>query len=291
MTRIALAACFLALLAPAAPALEATGLDAITTPGRPVRVSAKFEHRGWAFFRLDVRRAGANVSVLGQTTRAVTDGDGVAYATVTPTAPGVHPIDAWLDREPGTRARGRLFVFDPARPVVVVDVDGTISDLPDWRVPFDGDRAPAFAGSVQVLTELARTHHVVYLTARDDTLDAKTRAFLARHGFPDGPVVFNDQGLWTRAERLRIVPRNHGRAKRAQLEALRARGVRLALGIGNAETDGEAYEGVGLPSYLNTRERGAGSSIRFTRWDTELRPRLVADGHLPRSRGLVGSIP
>lgn len=280
-----------ALMMPAtASAIEATGLDAITTPGHPVEVRAKFERGGWAFWRPDVRDRAATVEVLGQRHRVRTDREGLARVVVQPTAPGVYPITARLERRSRPQvATSRLFVLDPARPVAVVDIDGTISDLPDWQVPFVGHRAPTFAGAPALMADLARRFQIVYLTARDDLFDEGTRAFLARHGFPDGPIVYNDLGLSTPEERGQLDPHAHGEFKLGQLQALRARGVAVTIGIGNAETDAFAYEQAGLPSYILTTKAGAGPSFRFTRY-ADLRPRLVADGWLPATTGLAGAL-
>ncbi|MCO5170610.1 MAG: hypothetical protein M9894_30125 [Planctomycetes bacterium] len=290
MTRTAPTLAALALIMPAtALGIEATGHDAITTPGQPVEVRAKFERKLFGYVRPDVRRATATIDVLGARHTALTDRDGVARAIVTPSAAGVFPITARLDRRTDRPASGRLFVLDPARPVAVVDIDGTLSDLPDWQVPFVGHRAPTFEGAPAVMADLARRFQIVYLTARDDAFDGKTRQFLALHGFPDGPVVYNDLGLGTRAERDQLRPGNHGAFKLAEIEALRARGVNVTIGVGNAETDAYAYEQAGLPSYILTTKTGAGPSFRFTRY-ADLRPRLVADGWLADTKGLVGGL-
>lgn len=278
------------MMAPAARAIEATGHDAITTPGHPVQVKAKFERGGLRFWRPDVRDERVTFEVLGQRLSARTDRDGMVRAVVTPTAPGVYPIRARLDERSGPTATSRLFVLDPARPVAVVDIDGTISDLPDWKVPFVGHKAPTFAGAPELMADLARRFQIVYLTARDDTFDGKTREFLRRHGFPDGPIIYNDLGLRTSGEREQLDPHSHGEFKLAQIQALRARGVPVTIGIGNAETDAFAYERAGLPSYILTEKKGSGPSFRFTRY-ADLRPRLEADGWLPpATRGLVGGL-
>jgi len=275
----------------AARAIEATGHDAITTPGRPVQVRVKFERTLLGYWRPDMKGSRVTIEVLGARRSARTDRDGMASTTVVAGAVGVHPISARLDRSPSARAAtSRLFVLDPSRPVAVVDIDGTISDLPDWQVPFIGHRAKTFAGAPALMHDLARRYQIIYLTARDDTFDAKSRAFLRLHGFPDGPVVYNDLGLGTKAERDQLKAGNHGPFKLGQINALRVRGVRVELGIGNAETDAFAYENANLPSYILTKLTGRGPSFRFTTY-AQLRPRLVADGVLVAAPGLVGALP
>lgn len=287
----AMALLTLAIVTPAAQAIEATGHDAVTTPGRPVDVEGKFERRALGFlWRPDVRGKAATIDVLGARHAARTDRDGVARATVTPTRVGVYPIEARVEGERDA-ARGRLFVLDPARPVVVVDIDLTISDQKEWLVPFAGHKARTFPGAPELLRDLAVTHQVLYLTARDDTFDGKTRAFLARHRFPDGPVLYNDLGLGTKAERAMLNNANHGRYKLEVLRALKARGLNLTRGIGNTETDAFAYEGAGLASDILTTQAsatGTGASFRFATY-ADLRAKLVADGVLVT--GLASAIP
>lgn len=281
----AIALLTLAIVTPAAQAIE-TGYDSITTPGRPVGVGGKFERRGLSFvWRPDVRGKAATVEVLGRRLPSRTDADGVALATVTPSSVGVFPVEARV----GTKvARGRLWVLDPTRPVAVCDIDGTLSDMPDWMVPFAGHKARTFPGAPQLVRDLAATHQLVYLTARDDTFDRGTRAFLARHGYPDAPIIYDDLGLRTRAEREQLKASNHGRFKLSVLQALAGRGVPVTLGIGNAETDAWAYEQFGVPSYINTKKTGTGPSFRFDDYAV-LRARLVADRVL--ATGLATAIP
>lgn len=292
MTRTVVTLALLTLMMPAtASAIEATGHDAITTPGRPVEVRAKFERSLIGYWRPDLRHERVTIEVLGARRSVRTDREGIARAVVRPGAPGVYPITARLDRRSSApAASARLFVLDPARPVAVVDIDGTISDLADWKVPFVGHKAPTFAGAPALMADLARRFQIVYLTARDDMFDGKTREFLRRHGFPDGPIIYNDLGLSTAGERDQLDNHEHGAFKLAEIQALRARGVPVTIGIGNAETDAFAYEQAGLPSYILTTVAGTGPSFRFTRY-ADLRPRLVADGWLPApSSGLAGAV-
>lgn len=290
-TSFTMLALLMTMMPSAATAIEATGHDAITTPGRPVDVRVKFERTVLGYWRPDMRDARVTIDVLGARRQARTDLDGVAATRVVASAPGVYPISGRLDGRPSApAATGRLWVLDPSRPVAVVDIDGTISDLPDWQVPFVGHKAKTFAGAPALMHDLARRYQLIYLTARDDAFDQKSRAFLRLHGFPDGPVIYNDLGLRTKEERDQLKSGNHGPFKLGQLNALRALGVAVALGIGNAETDAFAYERAGLPSYILTKLAGTGPSFRFTSY-AQLRPRLVADGVLVTTPGLVGALP
>ena len=273
----------LPVVAAAAPNVEATGLDAIGLVGQPTRISAKFERKGLGPIQPDIARAKVRFSLLDRRFTDLTDPDGVAEATISPVTSGVFPFLAKLiDSPSATPARGTLYVVDRARPLAVVDVDGTISDLPSWRVVFRADRAKTYPGAPELLRDLAKTHQIVYLTARDDHFAAVTRAFLARHSFPPGPVLFNRWGLLAASERDQLMPSNHGAFKLKQLETLKARGLNVTLGIGNAETDATAYEAAGIKSCIRTSEPGEGATFRFTSY-AQLRKKLVADGVLKKT--------
>lgn len=262
--------------------------DAITTPGTRVRLATKFERtRYGGLWRPDLRGKSATYRFRGLSRTVRTDFDGMAIVgALAPNIPGVYSYEVEL-ASPRARTQGSMWVLDPRKPLVVVDIDGTISDLPEWRVPFQGGRAKAYADSPQLLRDLARTHHVVYLTARDDTFDRQTRAFLLRHSFPAGPVIYNDLGLWTSVERRQLKKAEHATFKLRKIQELQALGLNVALGIGNAETDAQAYEAAGVPSYIRTEVAGSGPSFRFSRYAT-LRARLRREGVL-RS-GLIGAI-
>ncbi len=266
--------------APARADVVATGHDAITTPGTPVLVRAKFERTLIGFVRPDLVREQVEFTLLGRSPRDLTDEEGIAEAVVRPRVSGVFPIRARIVTRPDApAAESRLFVYPRELPVAVVDVDGTLSDMAELKVLFAGAEAPCYPHSPELLQELAQTHAIVYLTARDDALTAETRAFLARHRFPPGPVLFNELGLRGEAfEQLR--PSNHGAFKLRVIKELMGRGLRVVVGIGNAETDAEAYEGAKLRSYIRTELAAEGPSFRFTDYQA-LRLRLQEDGVLP----------
>jgi phosphatidate phosphatase APP1 len=272
---------------PTRAGVEGQGFDAIAAPGSSVAVRAKFEVTSWGgWWRPDLRLRKVTFTYKTQTFSRRTGLDGIAeLALRAPKRLGLYTFAA---KHEHVSVRCRLWVLDPKRPLVVADIDGTISTMKEYLVPFLGGRAKAYSGSPQLLRDLARTHQVVYLTARDEQFDPQTRAFLARHRFPDGPVIYNDLGLWTSDQRDQLDSKKHGAFKLAQLQRLQQLGLRVALGIGNAETDAQAYESAKIPSYIRTEEAGTGPSYRFTAY-SDLRARLARDGHI--RVGLSGSIP
>lgn len=277
---IALLTVSLPLLAYGGPSVETTGLDAITTLGIPVRLQAKFERIGVGPFQPDMARAKVRFSVLGKSFMDLTDPDGIAEATVCPVHSGVFPIQAKL-LEHGSipAATGTLYAVATSRAVAVVDIDGTLSNLPGWQVPFRAEKAETFQGAPALLKDLSKTHQIVYLTARDLSFAKPTRRFLARHGFPSGPVLFNTWGLVKKHERDQLRPSKHGEFKLKTIRRLQTRGLRVTLGIGNAETDAEAYEGAKIKSCILTDKQGSGKTFRFQTYE-QLRKKLKADGVL-----------
>jgi hypothetical protein len=248
------------------------------------------ERGGWMFWRPDVKNCPVTFSVQGSTLDGTTDWDGVAHATLTaPAKPGVYSYSAEPEGRSDAAATGRMWVLDPARPLAVVDIDGTLSDMPEWKVLFKGQEADAFPDSPELLRSLSRTHQIVYLTARDDALDGKTRAFLKLHSFPDGPVIYDDLGLTRKVERSQLNPKNHGKFKLGELKKLQALGLKVDVGIGNAETDAWAYEQAGANhSYIKSAPH-AGTSVRFGTY-AELRRRLEQDGILDVWDGIISGL-
>lgn len=272
---------FAALLLLALPTLAhaqtvAIGHDALGVADSPVTVSAKFKKNG-----APRQNEAATVEVLGQTLTTRTDANGLAEVEVRPAAVGVFPVTI---RVGASIARGRLHVIARDKPVVIVDIDNTISDLPFSAVPAHGDTAPTFAGAKELLTELSATHAIVYLTARPDFLDKKTRAFLAAREFPAGALLMEH----------RPGPGDDGQYKLGVLQALEARGVQPRLGIGNTKTDAFAYEGAGMRSYIkdapSLKLPTGSASKRFARYAI-LRRQLIEDGVLTPAPGIVGTIP
>ncbi len=274
MARI-VALSLLLLLAPLAQAqaVVAFGTDAISTPGKKVVVQAKFK-RGSE----PVANRQVVLEVLGSAHTVRTDSDGVAQVEVKPGAVGAFPIAARMGQ---ARSSATLHVIPASRPVVVCDLDETLSNLPFMSMVHSSAPAPTYPGAEALLRDLAATHTIVYLTARPDTLVKKTRAFLAAHDFPAGPLLMDD---------LRGIS-DDGRQKLATLQAMKARGVKLDLGIGNTKHDALAYEGAGMRSFIRTTEplpAEHSASVRFPTY-ANLRKKLVDAGTI--SAGIVSALP
>ena len=152
---------------------------------------------------------------------------------------------------PFTITRGeRLDAYlaeDATRPTVVVDLDDTVVDGSWWSllklildVGYQGtDPLP---GAAQTLRGVSGRFHVVFVTARDDSLADQTLEWLRRHEFPDAPVVFSSS--------LLLCSEAKERYKTAAISALGARGLRLLVGVGDRPSDIGAYARHGLRKIL-----------------------------------------
>lgn len=145
------------------------------------------------------------------------------------------------------RTAGTIFDWRDDRTIIAVDIDGTISDTDYDDLVFDDedkDSVP-IANSRETLSVLANDYHIVYFTARPRFLLEKTRGWLAKHGYPHGPVVA--------AGGLRDSLRQ-GSFKREMLVGLRQSWPNLLIGIGDKHRDAVAYRANGmLPVVLTTK--------------------------------------
>jgi phosphoglycolate phosphatase-like HAD superfamily hydrolase len=135
-----------------------------------------------------------------------------------------------------------LLVLDPEVPVLVCDLDETVTTGGSWRLLLSHADLEPMPGAAQVLSQLTRSHQIIFLTARDDTLLNESRDWLARRGFPRSPVVGRD---WS--------PGNLSRAgdfKERLLVAWKKRFPHIALGIGNSQGDCQAYRAAGIPHFM-----------------------------------------
>lgn len=281
--RQGLIAIFFVLLLAGHAEARVTGLayDAVTVPGKTVSLEAKFE-KGWGrFIRPDIKREFVSFTIDGASIgQDKTNDQGKASVHWTPKKAGLFRFKAKLVKRKFT-VTGTIRVLKPRNKVIVVDIDGTISNMSVLMLPFRGDRAKAFPDSSNILRSLAKTHSIVYLTARDDSFSTLTEAFLTRHKFPEGTIIYNEYGGKTKAALgNQLNPKNHGKFKFGVLKRLKRQGLNLVAGIGNAKTDAEAYRKAKLTSYIRAEESYSGS-YSFLSYKI-LRRKLVADGLLPR---------
>ena len=225
-----------------------TAFDALARPGAVADVRAKLEHDGVVGLHPHMRGyplAFSGPAVAGGAVLTAAEGAATVAARA-PAAPGgVARVEV---RFAGSRnhrpaaATARVFAWPAAEPALVVDIDGTISDLRERDVLFaDNAAIPAIAGAVDALTRLARSHRVIYLTARDESLYNKSRGWLEARGFPEGPLFTRDYNVFGPGR---------GAFKRQFLVDLRRRFPGVVAGVTDTPADAQAYLDAGLKAIV-----------------------------------------
>lgn len=168
------------------------------------------------------------------------------------------------------------YVAPRGAPVVVTDVDGTISWSENSVISNVVSRSADIGHRPNAPEALSKLPYpIVYVTARGDVFMNITRKWLERHGFPRGLLRLSN-GLFARPGERAI------EYKTATLKAL---GVPIAAGIGNRKSDITAYTAIGLaakrifihlPEFASEvkRDLEAGNAIGFA--DYAKLPALLA---------------
>jgi uncharacterized protein DUF2183 len=229
------------------------GRDALVVVGKPQRIEAKFaygvvdkdlkdedvsierELPGGGWTSLGTVRTSLEDEPLPDGTRD--DGGRVRFVVPEEHAfgPGRHRVRLTVlgDR---TEAELTMVVVPARQPIFVSDVDGTLTESEIAELPafVRGAQPPAHPGAAAVFSRLAEGGLVpVYLTARPEWLVARTRAFLATHGFPAGVLI-------TRRDKSGGYGASAAAFKRSELERLAAE-VRIEWAFGNMPSDADAY--------------------------------------------------
>lgn len=168
---------------------------------------------------------------------ALTGGDGTAVKEIPPLRPGFHSFRVRLadtKRYNAEESDGIIACWNPKRPVIIVDIDGTVSDTDNSDLLFkkkDTDSKP-FPDAPEVLRRLSKNYNIIFLTHRNELLLNKTRLWLKEHKFPTSPVF---------TFRLGEDPAMPGEYKDEKIKEWKKEGWNLKIGIGDKAHDAEAY--------------------------------------------------
>lgn len=222
--------------------------DGLASPGGTARILMRLQ-RSWPLFPA-VGRSGAGISYApvlaapsqGGIPRHVTTGPGGWAEAELP--PGRYTV--WAD---GSEACSLLVAeMAPDRPLLVTDVDHTISDASHAAallLPIA--RLRPLPGAVEALCRLAATHPVVYLTARNLRYASRTKDWLRHWGLPSGPVLLRRRFWFLQSSSA---------FKREVMAGLAGRWPLLA-GIGDRRGDAAAYAAAGArPLLIGAAPRG-----------------------------------
>lgn len=222
---------------------QITTYDLICLPGEKVELKAKLESAG--FFRGDIRNEKIlfydNGNKLGE---GLTDKTGFLSVPYDADGAGFFKIEARLDSEKYESPPSRLLlrVAPPETKFLVVDIDNTLSDMsPILMLVTENAKIPPVKGSPEALQRLAEKYTIIYMTGRDAVLSQKTKEWLGKNGFPDGPVFFWD---------FLHTPLSKRKYKSDLISQIGRKFQLIQIGIGNSVGDAVAYLANGLEAII-----------------------------------------
>lgn len=240
--------------------IVATPIEQVTTVGVPIDVKIRFERDlGLGMFNPNVSGLpvkfylGLNGELLNS---VLTNGDGIAKVNFLATQTGRFLIIGEIeDAESSYRPiEIPVFVFEPTERVIVSDIDGTLSNLPEYLIPIKSADAPTFPDAPEVLNWISKCAHVIYLTNRDQFLYSATKQFLTLREFPIGPLLMNRYTEWEDFP-IEKDPMRAALFKRDVLLSLKDKGLTVELGLGDKNSDAWAYTNSGVESFIRENDK------------------------------------
>ena len=137
------------------------------------------------------------------------------------------------------KSQGNVYSWEEGRTILVCDIDGTISETDVAALLFDrwDTESRPLPGAAETLRSLSKRYNLMFLTGRPVAWRDKTYKWLEDEGFPAAPAVL--------APDLRDAE-NVEQFKARTISTLRKLYPNVLIGIGNAETDSQAYTASGL---------------------------------------------
>lgn len=268
--RAALCAVIALSLSACSPPYMLTVEDVVAAAGGEVTLAGKLLDEGIALFTkgLDERELTFYLDDLFAGSD-YTDNDG--YAAITRHFEAVGEYDFTVSYSEAGRefaqSNATVYAWEKDDILLIVDIDGTLSDTQLVSlISSQTDASPAIPEAAEVLGELADNFRIVYLTARPRELMRKTRQWLADNGFPRGPLLMwdTDTDPWSQME-----------YKSLHIEKLQEDFSHVTIGIGDAQTDYQAYRTGQLFSIMINYVPDAGTSpeaieggVKVSDWST-----------------------
>ncbi len=233
--------------------------DILARPGDAVILRAKLERAG--FRGRDIEGAEIEFRLDGTTLgRATTDDDGKAILPIKAPSVGDYVVKAvYAGNEDALRGEynALLAVREASAPVMVLDIDWTISMTDNIDAAIGDGDSPPLEGGPEGVGRLDSRYDIVYVTARPRQLRKSTLAWLNRYGLPRRPAYFLD---------LKKFPTyNEAKYKKSIIKPLKDLFPKMSIGIGDKRTDSEAYLAAGLKAIIITDEELQGA-ISVPNW-------------------------
>lgn len=258
-------------------AAKLQGYDLLAPAYGAVTLQAKIERKGMMGINPDLEGRDVAFFFEGKELgRSKAGDDGIASFVWTPPraerapSPTAFEFQAAIPAESSYEsapAAFSVFFWDPQKPCVVIDLDGTVCASKEIEVGLkEPSELKAVEGAPEALREIAKNYNVLYLTARDDALMNATREWLTLRGFPRGPVLFRD---------LKLTNLSAESYKTKRLLELKQT-WNLVAGCGDRDEDANAYMAAGMTAYLIGKPvkipQGARKLVHWSEIEKLLRP-------------------
>jgi hypothetical protein len=196
-------------------AAQLSAPDAVSTPGRPVKLEARLA-RGGVLGDIEIGGEQLEFLVNGKPIgTAMTGGDGRAYLEYTPRMRGNHPLIVRLvpsKRVEATNATATVATWEKRRPLLLVERSAVVEDrgrsgpLPDLGIGLlrQSDPKPA-AGAPEELKRLSEFFfNIIYVEREGDNTPERfeLRDWLHQNSFPFGLRVKVKDGRAPLAEKI-----------------------------------------------------------------------------------------
>ncbi len=245
MKRTSFLLCLLFLVGCSGPKqAQITAYDQITLPNEEATLQVKVRSKGLFGKNLKNKKVSFFDSTEKKIGEGITQKNGTLSIRYTPTQQGFLKVEARLHSEKysATPSTHLLRVAKPDTKFLVVDIDNTISDIsPILMLVNENINIPPVKGAPETLQQLSKEHTIIYMTGRDDVLSPKTKAWLKRNGFPEGPVFFWD---------FMRTPLSKKKYKSELIELIGRKFQLIQIGIGNSVGDAAAYIANGLQAII-----------------------------------------
>ncbi len=261
--------------------VKLTVYDQLVQPGEQVKLTAKLERDGPLGVNPDLRDFPLKFIMPGKGEKGEhvvrTASEGIAWKRLFPPAneKGPDPFTFEVEFEgsghhkPG-KGSGRVFIWPKDAPILITDIDHTISDLSQLTVPLvEAKDNPTLPGAPEALTALAQQYRIVYLTARDDALFNYTVRWLKEKSFPAGPCFCRDFHVGQSQEGF----------KKKFIAELKERFPKVQIGVGDRESDAAAYLAHGITPYIIDPQKKRDlptEAVRVDSWK-EIQERLLRE--------------
>ena len=241
---------FALLIGLAGPAVakegKLTGFDVLGHQGQKTELKAKLETKGFMGIDPDVKGAPLDFFVVAKDGKELerpnflgtekSNDDGVATLVWMPEAVGQYSVIARLRKgAEHSAAPAQIHVAIPAeeRQILIVQIDGTVSQATNLKMfrGTENEEIKAEDGAQQVLSVLATTHQLVYMTDLELAFSNKFKDWLVLRGLPAAPILF-----WELFERSL----SHETYMTQMVERLQ-KSFNLTIGIGATTGDMKAF--------------------------------------------------